>query len=408
MVDLDIRSTAARCTPAIVLGRGLTGLGTLRSLVHARIPAYVACPAGDLVTRSRWHLPTPGPVAWDGSIGPQACEILQGMPLDRAVLIPGADNAALWLADLAQSELSQRFRVCTSSRETLEILQDKARFGAYLANTSIPHPRTFSIASQADIDAIPFDDLDRVFIKPADSQHFSEALDAKGIWARDAREFGEIWRKLDGQGLKVIAQEYVPGSSSDHYFIDGFRDRYGNLTGLFARRRVRIFPPDFGNSSYCHSIRLEDVQGALDSLTVLLSRLNYRGIFSAEFKQDSRNRQFRILEINTRAWWYVEFAARCGVNVCKLAFEDANAMPVTAAPRNYPVDVGCVNLSGDIKSVLSQTAAMRGSLRKILGQWMHAHYHVFKIDDPMPGLSVFWQILRGRIMKRIRRLLGER
>lgn len=395
--------TPARAIPAIVLGRGQTGLGTLRSLVQARIPAYVACPADDLVTRSRWHRPTPGPVAWDGSIGAHAFDILRAMPLDAAVLIPGADNAALWLADHAHSELARRFRVCTSSRETLEILQDKARFAVYLASTGIPHPRTFPIDCRADIDAIPFNELDRVFIKPADSQRFSRALGTKGIWTGSRKEFEETWHRLDRQGLKVIAQEYVPGSSSDHYFIDGFRDRNGNLAGLFARRRVRIFPPDFGNSSYCHSIRLDDVQSALDSLTTLLSGLNYRGIFSAEFKKDSRDRQFRILEINTRAWWYVEFAARCGVNVCKLAFEDANAMAVATAPRNYPVDVGCVNLPGDIRSVLAQSTAMRGSLWKILGQWTRAHYHVFKIDDPMPGLSVLWQILRGWIRRRIRR-----
>ena len=46
--------------PAIVLGRGYTGLGTLRSLAMAGIPAYVACPPGDLVTRSRWYRPLPG------------------------------------------------------------------------------------------------------------------------------------------------------------------------------------------------------------------------------------------------------------------------------------------------------------------------------------------------------------
>jgi predicted ATP-grasp superfamily ATP-dependent carboligase len=85
--------------------------------------------------------------------------------------------------------------------------------------------------------------------------HFRRELGVKGIWAETRAEFEEIWARLDAQGYKVLAQEYVPGSSSDHYFIDGFRDRDGNLKAMFARRRRRIYPPDFGNSSYCESIR---------------------------------------------------------------------------------------------------------------------------------------------------------
>ncbi|MCB1570931.1 MAG: hypothetical protein KDI72_07805, partial [Xanthomonadales bacterium] len=56
--------------PAIILGSDLTGLGALRSLRLAGIPAYSACPPGDLVTRSRWYRPTPGSPPWDGSLGP--------------------------------------------------------------------------------------------------------------------------------------------------------------------------------------------------------------------------------------------------------------------------------------------------------------------------------------------------
>jgi D-aspartate ligase len=403
MVPLD-----HHLVPAIVLGRQQTALGALRSLRLAGIPTYVACPPGDLPTYSRWYRPTPGATAWDGTVGTQTLDILRAMPLAGAVLIPGADDAALWLADMPQSELGSRFRVSTSARQTLEILQDKVRFGKFLAQTGIAHPRTFPISSSADIDAIPFDELDRVFIKPADSQKFNLATGAKGIWAHTRKELEESWRRLDGRGFVVMAQEYVPGSSSDHYFIDGFRDRNGNLTGLFARRRIRIYPPDFGNSSYCHSIALADVQGAVDSVATLLSALSYRGIFSAEFKRDSRNGIFRILEVNTRAWWYVELAARCGVNVCEMAYQDASDLPVTVSSKSYPTGVGCANLYGDIKTVSSLGKAERGPLLKIMAQWARAHLHVFRFDDPGPGLSIIRKLLMQRIHKTVRRAPGDK
>lgn len=386
--------------PAIVVGRGPTALGILRCLKLAGVPAYVACPAGDQVTRSRWYRPTPGPRPWDGSIGPHAWDILRNMPLAEAVLIPGADDLALWMTDLPQSDLGGRFRVSTSSRPTQEILQDKARFAALLQDADIPHPPTFSISSVADIEAIPFDRLDRLFIKPVNSQQFSDVLGVKGIWVSGRDDLLDAWQRLHVHGFQLMAQEYVPGTAADHYFVDGFRDANGRLTGLFTRRRIRIHPPDFGNSSYCQSIPAAKLQTPIDSLDMLFSKLDYRGIFSAEFKRDARDGQFRILEVNTRAWTYVEFAARCGVNVCEMAYQDALGLPVTVASLDYTVGAGCVDLQRDINSVMTQKVASRGPLPRILLQWARAHFHSFRLDDPSPGLSIARDILSLRLKRR--------
>lgn len=388
--------------PAIVLGRGPTALGILRSLKLAGIPAYVACPPGDHVSRSRWFRPTPGATPWDGSTGAHAWDILRDMPLPEAVLIAGADDAALWLADLPNHALGMRFRTSTSSRQTQEILQDKSRFAALLRDTGIPHPPTFSIESTADIEAIPFDRLDRIFIKPVNSQKFSDVLGVKGIWVSSKEEMLAEWKRLHSLGFQLMAQEYVPGSAADHYFVDGFREASGRLTGLFARRRSRIYPADFGNSSYCQSIPLTDVQAPVENMTELLEKLDYRGIFSAEFKRDARDGQFRILEVNTRAWTYVEFATRCGVNVCEMAWQDALGLPVTVAATNYPVAAGCLDLHRDINSVRTQNAATREPISAILLQWARAHLHSFRFDDPLPGLSCAWQIMTRHLMRRPR------
>ena len=385
-----------RRVPAIVMGSGPTALGILRSLRMAGVPAYVACPPGDQVTRSRWFRPTPGVTAWDGVPGPQALDHLRAMPLQEAVLIAGADDAALWLADLPHSELGQRFRTSTCSRRTQEILQDKSRFATLLAETGVPHPPTFSIDSTADIDAMPFERLDRVFLKPVNSQKFSDLLSIKGVWVNTRQELLESWQRLHRLGFGLMAQEYVPGSAADHYFVDGFRDARGQFTGLFARRRFRIHPADFGNSSYCESIPLADVEPAVTNLTGLLAKVDYRGIFSAEFKRDARDGQYRILEVNTRAWTYVEFAARCGVNVCEMAWQDAQGLPVRVASTSYPVGAGCVNLQRDINALRGQPRATRESLPKILRQWARAYYHTFRFDDPLPGLSSAWHIAMTR------------
>lgn len=379
--------------PAIVLGRGPTALGILRCLTMAGIPAYVACPASDHVTHSRWYRPTPGAQAWDGSLGPHAFEVMRDMPLQKAVLIAGADDAALWVTDVPHSDLASRYVLSTSSREAQEILQDKSRFSAFLESVHVPHPRTFSIQCDADIEAIPFDELDRVFLKPVNSQKFSDVTGVKGIWVTRKDELHAAWRRLHEQGFRLMAQEYVPGTASDHYFVDGFRDGRGEMTGLFTRQRIRISPPDFGNSSYCRSIPAGDLATPIEDVTRLLAALDYRGIFSAEFKRDRRDGVYRILEVNTRAWTYVEFAARCGVNVCEMAYQDALGLPVHHAPLDYKVGEGCVDFYRDISTVRAQSAQARGPMASILMQWAKAHFHSFRLDDPIPGLHFATQML---------------
>ncbi|MGF6494358.1 D-aspartate ligase [Luteibacter sp. 621] len=382
---------AAGRVPAIVMGRGPTAVGILRSLALAGIPAYVACPPGDMATRSRWYRPTPG-AAWDGTPGPQALDALREMPLERAVIIPGADDAAMWLTHLPASDVGTRFLVCSSTRTVQSLLQDKAVFAGYVAAAHIPHPRTFRLTTLADVAEVPMHQLDRVFIKPVNSQRFSDVVGAKGVWVDSRDGLRDAWARFHAQGFSVMAQEYVPGPPTDHYFIDGFRDANGAYPGLFARRRLRMSPPDFGNSSCSRAIPLDAVPEAERHVRRLLDGLDYRGIFSAELKRDPRDGEFRIIEVNTRAWTYVEFAARRGVNVCDMAWRDAQELPVPRAPRQYPAGRYCVDLYHDIASLRRQGA----SVLDIVGQWMHADLHVFRMDDAKPALHAIGRMVRKR------------
>ena len=387
-----MRSAASTDVPAIVVGRGPTALGILRCLRMAGIDSYVACPKGDHVTASRWYRPTPG-VLWDGTLGTAGHEALERMPLERAVLIAGADDAALWMSELPDALLASKFAVSTASLATQSLLQDKSQFAQFLSGTRMPYPRTFYLESTDDVAAVPFDELDRVFLKPINSQQFSDVVGVKGVWVTSRAELLARWQSLHAKGFKLMAQEYVPGTAADHYFIDGFRDRHGALTGLFARRRYRISPPDFGNSSYCQSIALIDVGEALQNLDVLLAALDYRGIFSAEFKRDKRDGAFRILEINSRAWTYVEFAARCGVNVCEMAWHDALDRQVQAASSHYVIGAGCVDFYRDFGTLWAQRRAMPLNWRGVIRQWAHAHYHSFRLDDPQPALRFAAEVI---------------
>jgi len=173
-------------------------------------------------------------------------------------------------------------------------------------------------------------------------------------------------------------------------------DRGGTIRALFARRRLRMFPPDFGNSTLMVSVPRTEVGDAPKTLARLFEELRYRGIFSAEFKQDARDGRFKLLEVNARPWWYVEFAARCGVDVCAMAVRDALGKPIETVDR-YTVGRRCVYPYYDLSAVQVERAAGRLGLVAWARSWVGATQPVFRWNDPMPALGEVAAMIRRRL-----------
>ena len=180
-----------------------------------------------------------------------------------------------------------------------------------------------------------------------------------------------------------MAQEYVPGTAVEPLFRRRLPRPDKAADGPFRASSHAHLSARFRQQLVLRSIPLAEMStAAVDSIVESRPSLDYRGIFSAEFKRDARNGEFSILEVNTRAWRYVEFAARCGVNVCAMAYEDALDLR-SRWRRGAICDAasGCVDLHRDMSC--ARAAARRAiRCRKILWQWARAHWHMFRLDDP--------------------------
>lgn len=382
--------------PAIVLGRGVTALGVLRALGRRGVHCLAACPPGDIATKSRWCRPLPGvPAAEEG---PEAlANFLDRTPLRSAVLFPCDDARSSVLAALPP-DVRERFRVVAAPQAVLPLLIDKWSFAETARRFGTPHPRTVLLSGEKDLEALADADLPGYFIKPRDSQRFGDRYHVKAFHLRDRAHAADLLRQIAKQGIEGVLQEYVPGPPTAHHFLDGYVDREGRLRALFARRRLRMHPSDFGNSTAMVSVRIEEVAPAAKALLPLLRGIGYRGIFSAEFKLDPRDGLHKILEINARPWWYVEFAALCGVDVCWLAYLDALGLPLPPLAE-YAVGKRFLHLANDVRAFLEMRRAgglgLAGWLRSIFG----ASGTFLRRDDPRPGLSLLARKLIPRLSR---------
>jgi predicted ATP-grasp superfamily ATP-dependent carboligase len=381
--------------PVVVLGSGITALGVVRSLGRAGLRPHLVGKPADFACRSRWVRDRV--LRIEESVDPVA--LVAGLDrnrIDRAVLIPATDSWSTAVSRLPD-DARDRFPTSLPSAEVLELLVDKWLFAQTLEVHGVPYPRTVAVESEADLTGVNFE---RPFLKPRNSQVFAQHYHRKAFSFSNPEEAREAYTRFTQVGLTAVLQEYIPGASSAHIFIDGFVDREGQVCAMFARRRVRMFPPDFGNSTLTVSIARDEVSSAVAHLTRLIQGIGYRGIFSAEFKLDSRDNQFKILEINSRPWWYIGFAADCGVDVSTMAYRDALGLPVEHVD-SYSVGERCVLLQQDVRAYLHErrhgTAPGVGAW---LRSWVGATPTVLALDDPLPALTLRSFLARRRVLRK--------
>lgn len=359
------------------------------------------CEPSELLASSRWYRPLPEAVGRY----PEPHELpdfLESLSLPRAVLMPCADDWAKAIAELP-IELRGRFPASSSDGPVIETLVDKWRFAQMLQAEALPHPRTTLLHSTREMLALPDLDYENMFLKPLNSLEFNRRHDAKAFLIKNKEEAVAIMTKTHSDGgddFPIMLQEYIPGPPTNHYFIDGFVDRNGRISAMLARRRLRMFPPLLGNSTLMETVSLDEVQGAVETIRKMWSALDYRGIFSSEFKYDYRDSRYKILEVNARPWWYVEFTAKSGIDVCSFAYRDALEMPAEPS-GSYKRGRRCVYLAKDLKAY-RQECDGRGALTTWVRSWMGADEAVFCWDDPGPALSYLSRSLRGYFHRKVR------
>ncbi len=200
------------------------------------------------------------------------------------------------------------------------------------------------------------------------------------------------------EGTSCILQQWITGSPEQHIFLDGFFSKAREYSGVFARRRLRMYPQFFGNSTFMKSIDLDEVASASKALQQLFVSTGFYGIFSAEFKYDKHDEQFKLLEVNVRPWWYTEFASQNGMNAPLLSYQEALKLKPTA----FAVRRGssCIHPYYDFFAL--------GGLRNLLSlggvRWLYqlsvSSNPWFAWDDPAPALHQGWKTLLEIIARR--------
>jgi predicted ATP-grasp superfamily ATP-dependent carboligase len=156
-------------------------------------------------------------------------------------------------------------------------------------------------------------------------------------------------------------------------------------------RKLRHFPLDFGFGSLNEAVRVEHLE---TQVLHFLRRVGFTGVCGIEFKYDSRDAQFKFIELNPRFELAHHLVATAGADVARTMHADIGGYEPES--RNcYRVGMRWISLALDLKACRALFA--RGELS--FSAWVRSMRNVrtealLTWDDPLPGLCSYGRTLR--------------
>jgi hypothetical protein len=222
-------------------------LGVVRALRAHDVPTHLVAPPGDIAARSSGVI-----LLAHGSAIRRSEDALRSFlsdtHLDSAVVIACADD---WLRTIARimEHDSGSFTSSMPASSVIELLLDKGAFAHTLEALAIDRPRTFEVRSAEDLPQVDDDELVSFLLKPRDYLRFAGQLGQKAFPLSEREVAAEQLHRALAGGHEMLLQEWIPGPPRNHVVLDGFVDRHGRVVGRLARRRIRMYPARFGNST---------------------------------------------------------------------------------------------------------------------------------------------------------------
>ncbi|MGO9327504.1 MAG: ATP-grasp domain-containing protein [Steroidobacteraceae bacterium] len=204
----------------------------------------------------------------------------------------------------------------------LEICANKAATMALAARLNIPHPHTEVADTPAQlVNAAARMSGTEFITKPV------RGSGSRGVRYNPTFNMSEANSYLRVFGTVLVQERLPPNGEARGVSLLFGHD--GDCLAHFCHKRLHQFPNSGGPSTDRIGIRDEPL---LDMSLRLLKELDWRGVAMVEWKMDSRNGKFMLLEINPRFWGSLELAVRSGVDF-PLLYAQAAAGRVVKRPE---------------------------------------------------------------------------
>jgi D-aspartate ligase len=369
---------------AVIIGGDFQGLGSLRSLGRHGIPTYLLdhdlC-IGRFSKYTKRHKKCPR-ARDEARLADFLIDLARSENLEGWVIYPNDDETVRFLSQ-NKEQLEKHYRISTPPWDAVRLAYEKRLTYQLAEKAGIPIPKTFypnSIEELAKLDLqLP------VIIKPSVKEPFYSQTKKKAILVNNRQQLRDEFSKaaplIDSSGL--IIQEFIPGGPNCLFSV-GSLFKQGEFLGKVVARRTRQHPMDFGHATtYAETVDIPELE---DSAKIILNAMGYYGLSEVEFMLDTRDKKYKMIEVNARLWGWHTLALGAGVDLPYLLYRDMLGEEVIQ--NGYNKDAKWIRLTTDIPTAVGEILKGKMKVSDYLDTLKgRKQFAVLSLTDPVPFIA---------------------
>lgn len=315
----------------------------------------------------------------------------------KAVLIPLHDEE-MFLISSRRSVLEEHFHLLLPPHDMIGTLLQKGRFAECAMQNQLPIPRTVFPSDEADLHVLRNSFHFPCIIKPPwrDSAWLQAYGSKKVLVLQTFEELLQAYQELSPRFRGIIIQELLTGPETNILCSFTFLDKNSEPLGMFVCRKIRQFPPSFGNTAMAESI----IHPEIAALTEAICRkLKLVGYISIEFKKDPQDGFYKILEVTpARVNRQVGITEVAGVSIPFLWYRHLSGQ--TLRVNSYSTGCKWVSEANDIRGLMHYLRAGDYTMKTWLASYRNVRgWEVFARDDLKPLLALLPATIRYFLSK---------
>ena len=246
----------------------------------------------------------------------------------RALLIPTSDETAQFVATYADP-LREGFMFPCQPAELVRSLCSKKSMFFLVKSLGLPTAECFFPRTRAEVLRFSRQARFPLMLKGINGGLLEKRTGKKMVIVRNEYELIRFDEAMeDHSNPNLMMQEYIPGGDDSVWMFNGYFNANSECLFGFTGKKIRQNPVYTGMTSLGVCLPNEVVT----QLTLRLAKaIGYRGILDIGFRYDSRDNQYKVLDVNPRIGaTFRLFVGKQGMDVARAMYLDMTGQEVPA------------------------------------------------------------------------------
>lgn len=234
-------------------------------------------------------------------------------------------------------------------------------------------------------------------LKPTESTMFVATFRVKNFIIHTPEELKKYKAQILEKNLDGVIQRIIPGFDDHMYTYDAHLDQDSEVTHWMTCQKHRQFPINFGASVYTEQRNVPELH---DMSRKFFKDIGYKGFGEIEYKKDSTNGKYYLIEINTRTTNLNSLLDKAGLNFPFIAYLEMVGYPLKKQTETYDTGIYFRYLYEDLLAI--REYVKEGQLKPaqvIKSLFKSKAPAIFSFSDPKPGFG-FVKMVYSKVKKK--------